>query len=521
MGALLLICRLFLALVFLIAGVAKFVSRQSTREMLEDFGLPDSLVPVSIILLPLSELCVAVALFITPSARSGGVAALTLLGAFCVGIGVNLHFGRRPSCQCFGQLGSSPVSRYTIFRNLLLMALAGVVLWRPSAYTALALPIQQAALLLAVFGICLGLFIVFLLFQLTAQNGRILLAFEELSSRQPGTALSGAATSRAINTGVGLPIGSRAPNFQLAELSGRLRTLADLLHGGSPLLLTFVDPGCGPCHALLPSLVRWQHEDPRLRFILISRGTAEENLEKVANARNIPVLLQVDREVQQVYEALGTPSMLHVAPDGSIGSGVAQGSEQIGALVSALRSMPSPGTASVALTPQRLTTQSSPTNSVPQPDSGRVRASNHIPASNRPKVILQPGVPLPGELALKLNEAGADLVSYRGKSLLLLFWSSACGFCQTMLPDLRQWEATRSPGDPELIVIESAAAPPSNGNELHFPSIYDASFELGRAFSIGGTPSAVLLSSDGTVAGEIAVGRSAIMNLVSRLQVAE
>ncbi len=518
MGALFLICRLSLALVFLMAGVAKFVSRQSTREMLEDFGLPDSLIPVSIILLPLSELCVAFALFITPSARPGGVAALTLLGAFCVGIGVNLHFGRRPSCQCFGQLGSSPVSRNTIFRNLLLMALAGVVIWRPSTYHALALPIQQAALLLAVFGIGLGLLSVFLLFQLTAQNGRMLLALEELSARQPSPA--GAAPARAINTGVGLPIGSPAPHFQLPDLSGRARTLADLLRGGIPLLLTFVDPGCGPCHALLPSLVRWQHEDSRLRFILISRGTPEENLEKVASARNIPVLLQADREVQQVYEAFGTPSMLHVAPDGFIGSGVAQGSEQIGALVSALRSIPGPSIAHVALTPQRLPIQSPSTNGVPQPD-GRARASNHIPATNRPKVVLQRGAPLPGELALKLREAGADLGSFRGKSLLLLFWSSACGFCQAMLPELRRWEATRSSGDPELLVIESAAAPPRSGNELPFPSIYDASFELGRAFSIGGTPSGVLLSSDGIVVGEVAVGKSAIMKLASSLLVAE
>ena len=46
-----------------------------------------------------------------------------------------------------------------------------------------------------------------------------------------------------------------------ALLNGRYTNILDALRApGKPVLLIFVDPGCGPCTALLPEIGRWQRD---------------------------------------------------------------------------------------------------------------------------------------------------------------------------------------------------------------------------------------------------------------------
>jgi hypothetical protein len=55
------------------------------------------------------------------------VGALALLLIFVAGIGYNLAHGRTPDCHCFGQLHSAPAGWSTLIRNLVLAAIAGIV----------------------------------------------------------------------------------------------------------------------------------------------------------------------------------------------------------------------------------------------------------------------------------------------------------------------------------------------------------------------------------------------------------
>ena len=57
---------------------------------------------------------------------------------------------------------------------------------------------------------------------------------------------------------VELEVGAPAPVFTLPDLSERAVSLGALCARGKPVALVFVDPGCGPCQALLPELGRWQ-----------------------------------------------------------------------------------------------------------------------------------------------------------------------------------------------------------------------------------------------------------------------
>src|SRR5439155_4559559 len=126
--SLLLVCaRLLLCVVFLIAGLAKLADLAGSRQALRDFGVPSKLADPFGLLLPLAELAVAVALVLPATAWWGALGALALLLLFVGGIGYNLARGRHPDCHCFGQLHSAPAGWPTLIRNLVLAAVAAVV----------------------------------------------------------------------------------------------------------------------------------------------------------------------------------------------------------------------------------------------------------------------------------------------------------------------------------------------------------------------------------------------------------
>ena len=137
MGILLLLARLLLAIVFVVAGLAKLADRAGSRQALVGFGLPAALAVPLGTLLPLAELAVAVALLPTTSAWWGALGALALLLLFVVGIGFTLARGRTPDCHCFGQLHSEPVGWPTLARNGVLALLAVLVVSRGPAHSGL------------------------------------------------------------------------------------------------------------------------------------------------------------------------------------------------------------------------------------------------------------------------------------------------------------------------------------------------------------------------------------------------
>jgi hypothetical protein len=49
---------------------------------------------------------------------------------------------------------------------------------------------------------------------------------------------------------------------------------------------------------------------------------------------------------------------------------------------------------------------------------------------------------------------------------------------------------------------------------LQFPVVVDYRFEVGRAFGINGTPTAVLLDAHGRVASDVASGADAVLTLL-------
>lgn len=288
MAIALLLARVLLAAVFLVAGLAKLADLAGSRQAVRNFGIPGVLAPPLGTLLPLAELAVAVALVLPVSAWWGALGALTLLLLFVVGIGYNLARGRTPDCHCFGQLHSAPAGWPTLIRNLVLAAIAGVVVVFGRGTAGLGLfdwltalsGIQRIEALAGIVVLALLIGEAWVLLQVMAQQGRLLLRIEALEAERAGTGLAtqSTATGQPAAPGVGLPVGAPAPTFTLSTLSSETMTLEALRALGKPVVLLFSNPGCGPCNALLPDVGRWQREyASKVVVALISWGTVEAN----------------------------------------------------------------------------------------------------------------------------------------------------------------------------------------------------------------------------------------------------
>lgn len=500
MSIVLLLTRLLLALVFLAASLAKLADLAGSRQALRDFGVPLFLANPFGVLLPLAELAVAVALIPLATAGFGAVGALVLLLVFVAGIGYNLARGRTPDCHCFGQLHSAPADWSTLIRNLVLAALAGIVVLfgrttaelDPGSWLGqLSLP-QRIELLGGVVMLAALVATLWLLWHVLQQQGRLLLRLETVEAR---LAEAGLAQPEDRAPPVGLVVGTPAPVFNLADVQGETLTLADLLTRGKPVLLLFADPGCGPCAALFPEVGRWQRDyAEKLTLAVISRGSTSANQSKVAAHGVSRVLLQQDREVQTAYQVTGTPSLVLIRPDGTIGSRLAQGGDVIRSLVGSAIGLPALRSVPMVATPRE-------------------------PNGNRAQMRPRPPAPAIGEPApdFSLPDLEGNLVKlsdFRGSSTLVLFWRPGCGFCQRMLADLKAWE--RHPPDraPHLLVVSSESVQDNQAMELRSPVVLDPSgLTIGSQFGAHGTPMAVLIDAQGKIASEVMAGEKAVLAL--------
>jgi methylamine dehydrogenase accessory protein MauD len=515
----LLIGRLLLALVFLVAGLAKLADRAGSRQGLIDFGVPATLATPLGILLPLAELAVAVALIPTSTAWWGAIGALALLLLFVTGIGVNLARGRKPDCHCFGQLHSAPAGWSTLLRNGVLVAVAGFIVWQgtegvgPSALSWLGG--LSTVSLLAFLGGLLALALVLLavegwfLVHLLRQNGRLLVRLEALEQRVASgdAAPPEAEEAPQAQPEVGLPVGTEAPVFSLQGLYGETLTLEAFRARGKPVMLLFTDPNCGPCTSLLPEIGRWQQEHAeKLTVSLISRGAPEENRTKSAEHGLTSVLLQGDWEISEAYQVEGTPSAVIVEPDGKIGSPLAAGPEAIRSQVA--RTVEEP--AQLPVHPQQAQ------EGEPCPNCGQVHADNGQATAQ--EAALEIGEAAPPLKLPNLKGKKVNLAAFRGKKTLVLFWNPGCGFCQQMLDDLKDFEANPPEGAPKLLVVSTGTVAENLAMGLLSTVVLDQNFSVGSAFGANGTPMAVLVDEQGKIASELAAGGPAVLALAGVAQ---
>lgn len=486
------VARLLLAAVFVVAGISKLLSGVSnSRKALADFGVPRFfVVPLSFIL-PVVELVIACLLLPSASAWFGALAGMALLLIFDAAIAANLAIGNHPKCNCFGQLHSKPIGWETFSRNLAIAGVACLLVWQGRVQPSLSLwqfyhrvtPQEAGIIAVAIFA-CAGFAVGgFLALHLFRQNGRLLLRVEALEANRA------LAPSRPVPQG--LPIGTKAIPFDLPKVNGGRGTLEGFLRDGKPLLLISTDPKCGPCDALMPDIAAWQKTlAAELNVVLLSHGRYRDNRDKAAEHGLVNVLLEKDHKIAEKYHALGTPTAVLVRSDGTIGSPAMGGADGIRRLV---------------------------TNKV-WTDGGLaalMKTFAQPPQVAPPKVALPVGSPAPAFALLDLSGKTVDSAHFNGNGTLLVFWNPACGFCQRMLPQLKDWEKAKSEKAPRLVLISSGSPEANLSMALSSTILMDDKFAVGQRYGASGTPSGLLIDADGKVATGLAVGEPAIMGVLT------
>lgn len=501
MDVALLVARLVLAAVFAVAGVSKLADLKGSQDAIKGFGLPEALAPSLGLLLPLAELTIAVTLLFGATAWAASLAAAALLLAFVAGISINLARGRKPDCHCFGQLHSEPIGPNILIRNGVLLALAAFVAvegysspgtsatnWIDTLsaveVTGLVIVVVLAAMAAAQW---------YFLFNVIRQNGRLILRLETLETQGPSGGEPRELPAQAPTPVFGLPVGSTAPGFSLSGLFGETMTLGAFQAQGNPVLLLFTSPSCVPCTALMPDIAVWQRErSDRFTTVMLSAGDIDSVRAKMREHGITNVLLDPNNGIAMTYAFAGTPGAVVVGTDGTIASPVAAGIDAIRDLVAERF-----GTAPVQ--------QPAVPQSVPAP----------IPAPPpAPSPFL--GEPAPAFDLPDLSGRQIRLTDFQGKDALLVFWNTGCGFCRSMVSDLKDWEETKPEGSPEIVVF--SAGPIEEVREMGLAStvIHDPNFTVSNAYGASGTPMAILVNGEGKLASGVAAGAEAVLQLAGR-----
>ena len=132
---------------------------------------------------------------------------------------------------------------------------------------------------------------------------------------------------------------------------------------------------------------------------------------------------------------------------------------------------------------------------------------------------LPAGVPAPGFILPGLTGEVTGLATLRapGKPVMLVFSAPDCGPCTALLPEIGRWEReqaatvtialiSRGPAD----VVRAKA-----GEHQLRHVLVQTDGEVAEAYQVPGTPSAVLVTRDGTIAGPLALGADAIRALLA------
>ena len=295
-----------------------------TRTMLAEFGVPPSSAPAAAWGLCAAELAVAAGLLVGSTVTLAGMAAAVLQSVFAVAIFATLHRGKRPVCRCFGAMAAAPIGWITLARNAALAVGALIVsaaaangggqglgaFWRSvSAMSGL----ERAVAALAG---CVAL-LSFGWLLLLRQYGRLLLRVEflEVGASVPTTGRI-----------AGLPIGIRAPWFDLPNQGGGQTSLDNLLSPKRSAVLFFGSASCASCGTLLPEIASWREAAPAFGFALLTSGDQDLLVPQGIRPEEV---VAADEAIFSAYQLTLVPAMVLVRHDGFIFSPTAVGPDAI------------------------------------------------------------------------------------------------------------------------------------------------------------------------------------------------
>jgi peroxiredoxin len=128
---------------------------------------------------------------------------------------------------------------------------------------------------------------------------------------------------------------------------------------------------------------------------------------------------------------------------------------------------------------------------------------------------LSVGSPAPPFELPDLDGRRISLEQFRGRRVLLIFFSPDCGFCRTMAPSLTGLEAGEGAPLPLLITTGELDANRALLGEhgIRFPALLQQEGEVSSAYSAAGTPMAYLVDEGGRIASPLVSGADDVLRL--------
>ena len=327
-----------------------------------------------------------------------------------------------------------------------------------------------------------------LFYQLFKQQGRILLRLDTLEQNaSPGL---GACTED-----TGLSVGTQFPAFRYLDLAGRAVQLKDF--AGKRNLLVSWSIQCSFCTAMAKDLALLEDAfaKGKAQLVLLSADDASAIRE---HSRQLglksPILLGKEgTEALELFSDFGTPAAYLLDEQGRVAHPLVIGSDEVLRLARQV----------AAGTPRT-----------------RLPGERSLAESKIERNCLKAGTAAPAFSLPDLSGHTVSLKDYRGRKLLLVFTDPHCEPCDQIASELARLRRQLQASGLALVMVGRGDAEENRKKaEQHrfdFPVVLQRKWELSKEYGIFATPVAFLISEEGVVERDVAIGPDAILKLAHR-----
>jgi peroxiredoxin len=232
-------------------------------------------------------------------------------------------------------------------------------------------------------------------------------------------------------------------------------------------------------------------------MVLVSRGDAGVHRRWAEEHHwRCEVLFDEDWNLANAYGATGTPMGYLIDESGKIASDLAAGADAVMALTAA--------SAGGQATTAGL--------AVKDLSHSKIKRDGLPAGSQAPRFTL----PDLAGTERSLDEFIGDTQA------LLVFSDPGCGPCQALSPELRRIHELHSRNGLAVVMVSrgdlGANQAKAEEHGLTFPVLIQPGWQVSRRYAMFKTPIAYLINGDGTIANDVAVGREAILSLITTRQ---
>jgi peroxiredoxin len=110
------------------------------------------------------------------------------------------------------------------------------------------------------------------------------------------------------------------------------------------------------------------------------------------------------------------------------------------------------------------------------------------------------------------------LADFRDKRVLLVFSEPSCGPCEALAPDLVQLQQRHTGNNLQILMVSrgepALVASKAKQHGFNFPVLLQKQWEVSKKYAMFATPVGYLIDEQGVIQKDVAVGKSAILELV-------